>query len=407
MAIAACERKRLLVIGAGMASVRLLEELEAAAPGCFQVTLAGAEARAPYNRVLLSSLLTGEIEAAGLRLKPREWYAGHGVELMLGDAATVLDLAGSTATFASGRTVAFDVCVLATGSRPVRLAVPGAGLPGVETFRTMIDVAAMTEAASRGGRAVVIGGGLLGLEAAYGLARRGSPVTLVHIRSRLMERQLDAEAAGMLKSAIEALGVEVLLDAETTAIEGAGSVEAVTLKDGRRIDCGLVVMATGVRPEASLAAAAGLQVARGVVVDNQMRTSHPAVYAVGECAEHGGVCHGLVAPAYEQARVLARTLAGEPAAYAGSVTACNLKVSGVPVFSAGEIDPPGAEAITFCDPFTPSYQKLWVRDGRLAGAILYGDTTDALWRLDLIRSRQPIGAFRAALAFGRAYAEAA
>jgi nitrite reductase (NADH) large subunit len=254
---------------------------------------------------------------------------------------------------------------------------------------------------------VVIGGGLLGIEAAYGLARRGIRVTLVHLMGRLMERQLDAEGARLLADAIEAKGVQLLLGAETRAIRGGAAVEAVELKDGRVLPCGLVVMAVGIRPAGALAASGGLQVKRGIVVDDEMQSSEPGIYAIGECAEHRSVCYGLVEPCYEQARVAASAIAGEMVRYPGSVLATNLKVSGVSVFSAGDFEGVGAETIVVRDAGVRSYRKLVVRDERLAGVVLVGDTAEALWYADLIRAGTPVSALREALAFGQAFAEAA
>jgi nitrite reductase (NADH) large subunit len=285
--------------------------------------------------------------------------------------------------------------------------MPGMDLPGVMTFRDVGDVDAMRSAAS-GARAVVIGGGLLGLEAAHGLAKSGAQVTLVHLMDRLMERQLDAAAADMLRGAVAARGVEVLLEAETVRVVGAQRVEGVELKDGRVLAADLVVMAVGVRPNAALAAEAGLAVDRGVVVDDHLETSAPGVFAVGECVEHRGQCYGLVEPGYEQAAVLARRLAGEDARYPGSVVATNLKVSGVDVFSAGDfLGGPGTESIVLHDPGLGVYRKLVIAQDRLVGAVLCGDNADATWYLDLIRAGRPIEALRDDLAFGRALADRA
>jgi nitrite reductase (NADH) large subunit len=443
--ISTAERERLVIVGNGMAAMRLLEELDArgalgrpplplgegggegasltdslhpltptlspwereAGRRAFDITVVGAEARPAYNRILLSPLLAGEMAWEDVCLKPAEWYAERGIRLVLGDPVVALDPPAGTATLASGATLAFDRCVLATGSVPILLPIPGAHLPGVRSFRDVADVEAMTAAVADGTPAVVIGGGLLGIEAAYGLARRGVPVTLVHIMDRLMERQLDAEAALLLKRAIEAKGITVLLEAQTAEIVGGACVEAVRLKDGRELPCGLVVMAAGVRPETSLARAAGLVVERGVLVDDRLATSHPHIYAIGECAQHRGACYGLVEPAYEQAAVLAGVLTGEPRDYPGTVCATNLKVSGVPVFSAGDFEGADAETIVYRDAALPAYRKLVLRDNRLVGAVLYGDTADSLWYLELIRSGQPVRDIRKALPFGRAYAEAA
>jgi nitrite reductase (NADH) large subunit len=232
-------------------------------------------------------------------------------------------------------------------------------------------------------------------------------VTLLHLMDRLMERQLDAEGAELLKAALEAKGIRVVLGAQTRAIHGDARVDAIELMDGERMACGLVVMAVGVRANTSLAATGGLRVARGIVVDDRMQTSVPGIQAIGDCAEHRGTCYGLIEPAYEQARVAARVLCGQPAHYAGSVPATNLKVSGVPVFSAGDFEGTGAEHIVVRDGGAGSYRKLVVRDGRLVGGVLVGDTHEALWYAELIGSNAPIAAFREALAFGQAFAEAA
>jgi nitrite reductase (NADH) large subunit len=276
----------------------------------------------------------------------------------------------------------------------------------VLTFRELRDVETLRGSAGRGKRCVVIGGGLLGLEAAHGLRRSGADVTLLHLMDRLMERQLDARAAAMLKRDVERKGVAVLLRAETAAVKGRRKVEAVELTDGRIVPADIVVVAVGVRPNAELAAGTGLLVNRGVVIDDRLETSVPGIHAIGECAEHRGQCYGLVEPAYDQARVLARRLAGEDALYHGSVLATNLKVSGINVFSAGEfLGSAGQDEITLCDPGLNTYKKLVIADDRLVGAVLYGDTADGLWYLDLIRSGASIKKLRPDLAFGRALAE--
>jgi nitrite reductase (NADH) large subunit len=251
----------------------------------------------------------------------------------------------------------------------------------------------------------VVGGGLLGLEAAYGLAKAGAPVTLIHLIDRLMERQLDAPAAELLKSLVERKGVKVLLNANTACIHGETRVEAIELSDGRRIDADAVIFAAGIRPNVALAKDAGLSVNHGIVVDDVLQTSAPGIFALGECAEHRGICYGLVEPAYEQARVLARHLAGRAAAYEGSVVATNLKVSGVSVFSAGDfMGAEGTEAIVLNDASGGTYKKLVISCGRLTGAVLVGDVGDALWYLELIRKQQPIARIRADMMFGRSLA---
>jgi len=397
----------LVVIGNGMAAARFVEELATRALGRYAIAVVGEEPRLAYNRVLLSAVLGRDVKSSEIELKPAQWWRERGVTLLYGHAAVAIDTGIRRVRLANGMTLPFTNLVLATGSRPIRLPVPGMDLRGVLTFRDLGDVAAIGGAATKGTRAVVIGGGLLGLEAAHGLAKAGANVSIVHLMDRLMERQLDARAATMLQRAIEAKGIEVYLQASTAAIRGACRVEAVELADRRTLDADLVVVATGVRANVELARTADLKVDRGVVVDDRLQTSRAGIHAIGECAEHRGVCYGLVEPAYEQARVLARRLAGDMSAtYAGSVLATNLKVSGVNVFSAGDfLGASGTESIVFTDPGLDTYKRLVIADGRLVGAVLYGDTEDGLWYLDLIRSGASTERIRGDLMFGRALAE--
>jgi len=398
----------LVIIGNGMAAARLVDEMAKRSLGRYAIAVVGEEPRLAYNRVLLSSLLADEVAAGDVELKSARWWSDRGVTVRYGLPATTVDVAARAVTLADGTRLPFARAVFAIGSRPIRLHMPGMELPGVTTFRNIGDVDDMRAQAGPNARVVVIGGGLLGLEAAYGLAKSGAQVTLVHLMDRLMERQLDDTAAGMLLGAVEARGVTVLLRAETESIVGTQRAEAVELTDGRILPADLVVMAVGVRPNAALAASAGLYVNRGIVVDDGLETSAPGVFAIGECAEHRGQCYGLVEPAYEQAAVLARRLAGEDARYEGSVTATNLKVSGVDVFSAGDfLGVPGAEEVVLRDPGLGLYRKLVIARDRLVGAVLYGDTADAPWYLELIRAGLSIGSFRDELAFGRALADRA
>jgi nitrite reductase (NADH) large subunit len=398
----------LIVIGNGMAAARFAEELGKAALGRYSVLVVGAEPTLAYNRVLLSSVLAGEVAREETELKPRSWWQKQGVTLVYGQRAVSIDRGTREVLLENGSRLPYAKLVLATGSHPIRLPKPGMDLPGVVTFRDHDDVRAMLAAASPATRAIVIGGGLLGIEAAYGLALAGTRVTLVHLMDRLMERQLDPEAAGMLKTALEERGITVLLGADTAAIEGDECVETVLLADGRRLAADMVVSAVGIRPNADLARLAGLAANRGTLVDDQLATSDPDIHAIGECAEHRGTCYGLVEPAYQQAAVLARHLAGKPAAYGGTVLSTNLKVSGVPVFSAGDfVGEPGTEVIVWRDPGLGTYRKLVLRDDVLVGAVLFGETSDALWYLDLIREARPLGRLREAVVFGRALAEAA
>jgi nitrite reductase (NADH) large subunit len=391
-----------------MAAMHLVEELTKRALGRYAVAVIGEEPRLAYNRVLLSAVLAQEVSRSDIELRPARWWSDRGVTLLYGHTATAIDPTIRRVRLADGATLPYAKLVLATGSRPIRLGVPGMELPGVITFRDLGDVATIEAAAQRNARTVVIGGGLLGLEAAYGLAKAGSQVAVVHLMDRLMERQLDARAAGMLKSAVEARGIAVHLNAETVGIRGKGRAQAVVLKDGRQIEADLVVVAAGIRPSVDLAYTADLRTDRGILVDDHLQTSRPGIHAIGECAEHRGVCYGLVEPAYEQARVLAAHLAGEDICYPGSVLATNLKVSGVNVFSAGDfMGARGTEPIVLSDPGLGTYKKLVISEGRLVGAVLFGDTADGLWYLDLIRSAAPIADVRDDLVFGRAMACAA
>ncbi len=397
----------LVVIGNGMAAARFVEELSGRALGRYAVAVVGAEPRLAYNRVLLSAVLAKEVAPAEIVLKPARWWRERGVTLLYGHAAVAIDPHIRRVRLANGATLPYSNLVLATGSRPIRLAVPGMDLTRVLTFRDLGDVAAIEGATAAGIRAVVIGGGLLGLEAAYGLAKAGVDVTVVHLMDRLMERQLDHRAAAMLRRGIEAKGIAVHLEAATAAIRGIRRVEAVELSDRRTLEADLVVVAVGVRPNVELARTAGLDISRGIVVDDRLQTSAAGIHAIGECAEHRGVCYGLVEPAYDQARVLARRLTGDASAtYPGSVLATNLKVSGVNVFSAGDfMGAPGTETIVLSDPGLDTYKKLVIADGRLVGAVLYGDTEDGLWYLDLIRTRVSIERIRGDLVFGRTFAQ--
>ena len=391
----------LVIVGNGMATARLVDELSRRALGRYAIAVVGAEPRLAYNRVLLSSVLAKEVAPAEIELRSADWWRTRGVTLLYGRQAVSIDPSLRRLRLDGGATLSYTRLVLATGSQPIRLDAPGMGLAGVMTFRDLADVTAMEAAVARHRNVVVIGGGLLGLEAAYGLAKAGANVSVVHLMDRLMERQLDARAAAMLKHEVEGRGIAVHLNAQTTAIRGRGRVEAVTLEDGRNLAADLVVVAAGIRPSVDLARAADLDINRGIVVDDHLQISRPGIFAIGECAEHRGVCYGLVEPAYEQARVLAERLAGAPAAYQGSAIATNLKVAGVSVYSAGDfLGGAGSEAIVFSDPGLGLYKKLVLRDGRLTGAVLFGDTSDGLWYLDLIRSGAAVAAFRDDLAFG-------
>ena len=392
----------LVIVGNGMAAARLVDELVQTALGRYAIAVIGEEPRLAYNRVLLSSVLAGETASHDIELKPAAWWRDRGVTLKYGCRVTEVDVGRRELKIEGEESVEFSRLVLATGSSSLRLNVPGADLPDVHTFRDSRDVDLLLALAARKKPVVVIGGGLLGLEAAYGLAKTGTPVTLLHLMDRLMERQLDLPAADLLKSLVERKGITVLLNANTARICGTTRVEGVELSDGRLIEADAVVFAAGIRPNTQLAGDAGITINRGIVVDDRLQTSAEGIYALGECAEHRCVCYGLVEPAYEQARVLAQQLAGRNALYQGSVVATNLKVSGVSVFSAGDfLGEEGSEAIVLHDNRRGTYKKLVISDGRLVGAVLIGDVADALWYLELIRSRQDIAAIRKDMMFGR------
>lgn len=417
-------RMKLVMIGNGMAGVRVLEELLKIAPDLHDITVFGAEPHPNYNRIMLSPVLAGEQTLDQIVLNPLSWYAQHGITLHLGTTVTTIDRARRQviATRADGTTVSagYDRLILATGSTPFIPPVPGHRLEGVIAYRHIADTETMIEAARTRRHAVVVGGGLLGLEAANGLKLRGMEVTVVHLGAWLLDRQLDPTAARLLQQALEARGLRFALQAQTEALLGdaqdgqAGRVRALRLKDGREIAADLVVMAAGIRPNTALARAAGLLCDHdgrgGIRVGDTMQTVTDArIWAVGECASHRGIAYGLVAPLYEQARVLAAHL-GETGVgrYTGSQTATRLKVTGIDLFSAGDfMGGDDSEQILLSDPVDGVYRKLVLREGRLVGACLYGDTSDGSWYFDLIREGATLGELREQLMFGRTGAVAA
>lgn len=401
-------RERLLVVGNGMAAHRLLERLHARAPGRWAISVLGAEPRANYNRILLSAVLSGDKSADAIMQSDAAWFTERGFDFRAGCRVARIDRDRRAVIDAHGVATPYDRLVLATGSDPILLPLPGANLPEVMTFRDLADVDRLITASRTARRAVVIGGGLLGLEAAFGLRRRGLEVTVVHLMSHLMERQLDADAGAYLRHALERLGIAFALSANTAAIEGDAHVSGVRLRDGTVLPADLVVMAVGIRPNTALAREAGLAVGRGVVVDDTLATSDPAIFALGECAEHHGQTYGLVAPAWEQAEIVARHLAGEPARYPGSIVGTHLKVAGVSVFSAGAIEAAeGDDDLLYVDPSNALYRRVILRDDKVVGAILVGDSSDGGWLFDLMRDGRSVGALREAVALGRHLARAA
>lgn len=380
--------EKLVVIGNGMAGMGCVEQILKHAKH-FEITVFGDETHANYNRILLSSVLAGEKQPDDIILNELSWYQRHGIRLRLGVRITGIDPVQKTVTGNDGSVTPFDKLILATGSNPLIPPMEGTKRDGVFVFRTLDDTRGLLERARPGLKAAVIGGGLLGLEAARGLQVQGCEVSVIHLLDRLMDRQLDATGAAMLKSKMQAMGVNVLLSKSTTAILGNGKVEGLAFKDGSTLDAELVVIAAGIRPNVELGKLAGLEVNRGIVVNDFMETSHPDIYAVGECVEHRSTCYGLVAPLLDQGKVLAATITGNRGeGFVASVLASKLKIMGVEVFSAGNWDEtvPGAEAVRFEDPALGLYKKLTLLDGKLAGFILVGDTSESPRYLDWLRS---------------------
>ncbi|KHQ54796.1 nitrite reductase large subunit NirB [Mameliella alba] len=396
-------KQKLVVIGAGMASGRVLEHLREQAPDQYDITLFNAEPRGNYNRIMLSPVLSGEKTYEEIVTHDDDWYAQNEITCRFGEHVVGIDRHSRTVTGQNGA-VSYDKLLIATGSAPFIIPVPGKDLPGVIAYRDLDDTNAMVEASAKGGKAVVIGGGLLGLEAAAGLALRGMEVTVLHLMGHLMERQLDEAAGYLLKKDLEDRGITVMTKAATKAILGEDRVEAVLLEDGTVLDADLVVMAVGIRPETRLATDAHLEVARGIEVNAQMMTSDPDVLAVGECVELDGQLFGLVAPLYDQAKVVAATLTGEEAAFVPKELSTKLKVTGCDLFSAGDFaEGEGREDVVFRDPSRGVYKRLVIEGDRLVGAVMYGDTADSNWFFGLIKDGTDISDMRETLIFGPAY----
>jgi nitrite reductase (NADH) large subunit len=398
-------KPHLVVIGNGMAGCRAVEEILARDADAFRITIFGAEPRVNYNRIMLSPLLAGEMTFEDIVINDHAWYADNAITLVTGDPVTSIDRQAKTVTSADGRVVHYDKLLIATGSDPFIIPVPGHDLPGVIAFRDMDDVGTMLAAADAGGAAVVIGGGLLGLEAAHGLLLRGMKVTVIHLMPTLMERQLDEAAGWLLKEELESRGQTILTGADTAEVYGKVKVEGVRLKDGREIPATLVVMAVGIKPNVKVAKMAGIAIGRGIHVDDHLVTSDGDILAVGECCEHNGLVYGLVAPIWDMCRSLADGLVASPNGYSGSVTSTKLKVSGIDLFSAGDFSGgDGCEDIVLRDATRGVYKRVIVKDDKLVGAVLYGDTADGNWYFDLLKKQEDVAEFRDALIFGQAFA---
>lgn len=406
------QKQKLVMVGNGMAGVKTLEELLKLAPDRYDITVFGAEPHGNYNRILLSPVLAGEMSLPDIMLNDLDWYRAHGITLHAGRKVVEIDRVRRVVRADDGTEACYDRLLLATGSAPFILPVPGKDLPGVIAYRDIADTEAMIEAACQHRHAVVIGAGLLGLEAANGLALRGMSVTVVHLGNWIMERQLDRPAAELLQATLEAKGMRFCLAAQTAELvsgEG-GRVAEVRLKDGRSIPAELVVMAAGIRPNTTLAERARLLCERGIVVSDTLQTvTDPRIYAVGECAMHRGIAYGLVAPLFEQAKVCANHLAGYGIGrYPGSVTSTKLKVTGVDVFSAGNfMGGEGCDEIVLHDRPGGVYKKLVLKDDQLAGAVMVGDTADGAWYFQLVREGRSVAGMRECLMFGPVVAESA
>lgn len=398
-------RPGLVVIGNGMAGMRTVEELLKLDPAMYRITVFGAEPHGNYNRILLSPVLAGEKTVDDIMLHTRDWYAAKGITLHAGDPVVRIDRKRRVVHARSGLAVPYDRLLIATGSKPFIVPVPGHDLEGVIGFRDIQDVDTMLAAAKQGGKAVVIGGGLLGLEAANGLLRQGMEVSVVHVTGSLMNQQLDPPAAELLRAALERKGLRILLNRQTAAIQGDECVRSVRFADGEEVAADLVVMAAGVRPNVELAKSAGLHVERAIVVDDTLQTYDPRVYAVGECVQHRRATFGLVAPIWDQARVCAAHLAGSGhRRYVQQATATKLKVTGVDLYSAGDIvGLEGSEDLVLRDRRGGVYKRLVVTGNRLTGVVLYGDVADGPWYFDLIQKRTNIASFRDQLLFGQAH----
>lgn len=384
--------KKLVMVGNGMAGVRAIEHLLKLAPNAYEITIFGAEPHPNYNRIMLSSVLAGGADMKDIVINDWDWYKENNIQLHAGHKVVQIDTKNRKVVSHLGIEAEYDALVLATGSNPFMLPLPGADKEGVIAFRDIKDCETMQETSQTYKKAVVIGGGLLGLEAARGLLHLGMDVSVVHIHGYLMERQLDEPASRMLQRELEAQGMKFLLRKNSESIYGKKRVKGIRFTDGTEEEADLIVMAVGIRPNVELAKSAGIEVQRGIVVNDYLETSVPGVYAVGECAEHRGIAYGLVAPLYEQGAVLAKRLANaETAGYEGSVTSTKLKVSGVDVFSAGSfVEEPGTRALRYQDEVDGVYKKIVMRDDKLVGAVLFGDTSDGASLFSILKKGESV-----------------
>ncbi len=398
-------KRKLIVVGNGMAGIRTVEELHALAPDAYDITVVSSEKCGAYNRIMLSPVLAGERKFDDIVTHPESWYAERGITLLAGFTVTGVRRQQREVLLDDGRVLHYDRLLLATGSVPFIVPLPGHQHPDVVGFRDIQDVSRMVAAAAHKKRVAVIGGGLLGLEAANGLLRQGMDVTVIHEAPCLLNRQLDAEAAGFLKESLLARGLKFRLGAQTAQIvhsEDGTRIDKLRFQDGSELPTDMVVMAVGIRPNVSLARKIGLQVDKAILVNDTLQTFDPCIYAVGECVQHRGALFGLVAPLFEQARVCANHLAGMGVSrFVQRATATTLKVSGVSLYSAGDFTDADAESLILRDPVGGVYKRLLIKNDRVIGSVLYGDTNDSSWYFDLIREQSDVASMRESLLFGR------
>ena len=401
------EKMKLVLVGNGLAGMRCLEDLLDMAPDRYEVTVIGEEPWGNYNRIMLSPVLSGDKIIEDIMLHPYAWYSDKGIHFIAGDAAVKIDRPRKQVYTEKGIVVDYDRLILATGSKPFIPPIKGSDLKGVLSFRDIYDVNTMLEYCKNKKNSVVIGGGLLGLEAAYGLKQRGMNVTVLHLMDRIMDRQLDARASALLKQSIEAKGIPVLTEANTEELIGQdGHVSQLRLKDGTVLEADFVVFAVGIRPNMALAQSAGLRCNRGVMVNDTMQTFDPSIYAVGECIEHRNQTFGLVEPLWGQAFICAsHVFVFVSLIFIAPTVPTQLKVSGCDVFSAGNFEPADDyEDIILNDEKRHIYKRIIIQQDKVIGAVLFGDTEDGAWYAELIADQTPISSIRNKLLFGKDFA---
>lgn len=397
-------KQKLILIGSGMVGAKFIEKLLVEAPSKYDIRVFNKEPAGGYNRIMLSPVLAGEKTLKSILTHDENWFEERGVHLHTATTIVDLDRFNKTVITKSGKVYQYDVLVIATGSSPVIIPVPGHDLPGVVSFRDIRDVDMMIEAAKKHKKAVVIGGGLLGLEAANGLKIRGMNVTVVHLGEVLMEVQMDAVSGRLLKESLQQQGLKFAMGANTSSILGKDRVTGIKFKDGKEIETDLIVMAVGIKPNVGIGTKIGLTVNRGILVNDQLQTSDESIYSLGECTEHRKKTYGLVAPLYEQAQILAEVLAGKKSSYVGSLTSTMLKVTGINLFSAGNFeDSEETDTLVYNDELNKIYRKIVLKDNKIVGSVMFGDTSGAKWIFDNLITGKDMSECRDSLVFGEGY----